>query len=202
MKSDTYFNVCLEQAALSPLRYRHGSIVVKGGKVIGKGFNDFRPGYDGGHINSCQTPANATLLDRSRLEQALPGANVAMSMHAEMAAIHAIVSKRGSVPMSSTGKPRFKLPGNPLKRTEDVDRAMAKVGERMRRDKLKQQRTAALRAAEWRFEVCKSQAGSVVSVYECVSRTRAAARASSAAAAAAAGPDAQQPQQQTAAQQF
>lgn len=48
MKSDSYLNLCVEQARLSPLHHRHGSIVVKGGKVIGQGFNDFRPGYDGG----------------------------------------------------------------------------------------------------------------------------------------------------------
>ncbi|TLD31156.1 hypothetical protein PspLS_02940 [Pyricularia sp. CBS 133598] len=201
MKADTYFNICLEQAALSPLRYRHGSIIVKGGKVIGKGFNDFRPGYDGGHlhINPCKNPASASLLESSRLNQVLPGANAALSMHAEMAAIRAIVFKRGSVPISSTSKPHFKLPGKHLKRAEDVDRAMAEAGERMRRAQLKQQRTAAVRAAEWRFEACKCEAGSVVSVYECVSTTRAAAKAGPASAA---GSDVQPPQQQVAAKQF
>ncbi|KAI0842429.1 hypothetical protein F5Y06DRAFT_305983 [Hypoxylon sp. FL0890] len=48
MKTDYYLNLCLEQAELSPLHHRHGCVVVKGGKVIGKGFNDYRPGYDGG----------------------------------------------------------------------------------------------------------------------------------------------------------
>lgn len=50
MKSDSYLNLCIEQAYLSPLHYRHGCVVVKGGKVIGQGFNDYRPGYDGGSI--------------------------------------------------------------------------------------------------------------------------------------------------------
>lgn len=50
MKSDSYLNLCIEQAHLSPLHYRHGSVVVKGGKVIGQGFNDYRPGYDGGSV--------------------------------------------------------------------------------------------------------------------------------------------------------
>lgn len=50
MKSDSYLNLCIEQARLSPLHYRHGSIVVKGGKVIGQGFNDYRPGYNGGSV--------------------------------------------------------------------------------------------------------------------------------------------------------
>lgn len=50
MKTDSYLNLCIEQAHLSPLHYRHGCVVVKGGKVIGQGFNDYRPGYDGGSV--------------------------------------------------------------------------------------------------------------------------------------------------------
>lgn len=50
MKTDQYLNLCLNQAALSSLHYRHGCVVVKGGKVIGQGFNDCRPGYDGGSV--------------------------------------------------------------------------------------------------------------------------------------------------------
>lgn len=50
MKTDAYLNLCIEQAYLSPLHYRHGCVVVKGGKVIGQGFNDYRSGYDGGSI--------------------------------------------------------------------------------------------------------------------------------------------------------
>lgn len=52
MKTDHYLNLCLEQAALSPLRYRHGSIIVRGGKVIGQGFNDHRAGFDGGALKT------------------------------------------------------------------------------------------------------------------------------------------------------
>ena len=54
MKSDQYLNLCLEQATLSRLRYRHGCIIVKGGKVIGQGYNDHRPGYDGGALKTGQ----------------------------------------------------------------------------------------------------------------------------------------------------
>jgi hypothetical protein len=52
MKSDQYLTHCLEQASLSTLRFRHGSIIVKGGKVIGQGFNDYRPGFDGGALKT------------------------------------------------------------------------------------------------------------------------------------------------------
>ena len=44
MKSDHYLDRCLAEAALSPLRFRHGAVVVKGGKVLGAGHNDYLPG--------------------------------------------------------------------------------------------------------------------------------------------------------------
>ncbi|KAI4127100.1 MAG: hypothetical protein LQ338_003386 [Usnochroma carphineum] len=47
-RNDTYLSLCLEQASLSPLHYRHGCVVVRGGKVIGKGYNDYNSGYNGG----------------------------------------------------------------------------------------------------------------------------------------------------------
>ena len=46
-RTDSYMSLCLEQAAMSPLHYRHGAIIVNGGKIIGKGYNDYRPGFDG-----------------------------------------------------------------------------------------------------------------------------------------------------------
>ncbi|TLS30971.1 hypothetical protein PpBr36_02814 [Pyricularia pennisetigena] len=173
------FKICLEQAVLSTLRYRHGSIVIKGGSVIGKGFNNFRPGYDGAHINSCQTHPNITFLERKRL---------------------AIVFKRSSIPISFTSKRRFKLPGNYLKRTKDVNRAIAEAGERMPNSRLKQKRIDAVLAAEWRFGTCKCEAGLVVPVYKYVSVARAAERAGPAPAAAGSG--VQPPQQQIAAQEL
>ncbi|KAL8917341.1 MAG: hypothetical protein Q9208_008011 [Pyrenodesmia sp. 3 TL-2023] len=47
-RNDSYLSLCLEQASLSTLHYRHGCIIVRGGKVIGKGYNDYRPGFNGG----------------------------------------------------------------------------------------------------------------------------------------------------------
>ncbi len=46
--TDSYLFLCLEQASLSPLHYRHGCIIVCGGKVIGQGYNDHWPHFDGG----------------------------------------------------------------------------------------------------------------------------------------------------------
>ncbi|KAL8671570.1 MAG: hypothetical protein Q9168_003932 [Polycauliona sp. 1 TL-2023] len=47
-RNDTYLSLCLEQASLSSLHYRHGCIIVRGGKIIGKGYNDYRSGFNGG----------------------------------------------------------------------------------------------------------------------------------------------------------
>ncbi|EME76928.1 uncharacterized protein MYCFIDRAFT_65761 [Pseudocercospora fijiensis CIRAD86] len=50
MKTDNYLSACLAEAAKSPLHYRHGAIVVRGGKIIGQGHNDYRPGFNGGAL--------------------------------------------------------------------------------------------------------------------------------------------------------
>ncbi|KAK4462363.1 hypothetical protein QBC42DRAFT_327090 [Cladorrhinum samala] len=62
-RSDQYLGLCLEQATYSPLFNRHGAIVVKGGKVIGRGYNDYRPGFDGGALKTGQLPVSASGLD-------------------------------------------------------------------------------------------------------------------------------------------
>ena len=46
-RTDSYLSLCLEQASKSSLHYRHGCIIVRGGKVIGQGYNDHRPGFSG-----------------------------------------------------------------------------------------------------------------------------------------------------------
>lgn len=58
-RNDTYLSLCLAQAELSPLLYRHGSIIVRGGKVIGQGFNSYRPGFDGGALKTGNVAASA-----------------------------------------------------------------------------------------------------------------------------------------------
>ncbi|KAM3421443.1 hypothetical protein BST61_g1837 [Cercospora zeina] len=50
--TDNYLSLCLEEAAKSPLHYRHGAIIVRGGKVIGRGHNDYRPGFNGGALKT------------------------------------------------------------------------------------------------------------------------------------------------------
>lgn len=51
-RNDAYLSLCLAQAELSPLHYRHGSIIVRGGKIIGQGFNTYQPGFDGGALRT------------------------------------------------------------------------------------------------------------------------------------------------------
>ncbi|CAK7200551.1 hypothetical protein SEUCBS139899_003248 [Sporothrix eucalyptigena] len=102
-KSDNYLNLCLEQASLSPLTFRHGSVIVKGGKVIGAGFNDYRPGFNGGTLKT------GALNSSTSLSASNSSSGTALSMHSEMMAIHAALGSkaaalRGTRPLlSSTG---------------------------------------------------------------------------------------------------
>jgi len=139
MKTDNYLTLCLEQAAKSPLHYRHGCIVVRGGKVIGQGYNDYRPGFNGGALKhgriangSLDGPAMAELKDKLKKQKDRPkqqqqdestftpfegisggghNANAPLSMHSEMMALHSALA--ASSTLSSTTfsyeKPCFKL---------------------------------------------------------------------------------------------
>ncbi|KAK3679457.1 hypothetical protein LTR78_001018 [Recurvomyces mirabilis] len=141
MKTDNYLTLCLEQAAKSPLHYRHGAIVVRGGKVIGQGYNDYRPGFDGGALKhgriakgGLDGPAVAELKEKLKRQKGKPKcqqqqnesdfvafegtggghrANVPLSMHSEMMAIHSALA--ASSTLSSTAfaceKPCLKLSG-------------------------------------------------------------------------------------------
>ena len=152
MKTDNYLTLCLEQAAKSPLHYRHGCVVVRGGKVIGQGYNDYRPGYDGGALkhgrianHGLDGPAMAESKDKVKKQKNKPKekqpqqhqpqssntfvpfegtggghqANVPLSMHSEMMAIHSALA--ASATLSSTAlaseKPCFKLPRSDKRKT-------------------------------------------------------------------------------------
>lgn len=130
MKTDNYLTLCLEQAAKSPLHYRHGCIVVRGGKVIGQGYNDYRPGFDGGSLKhgrvakgALDGPAMADLKEKLKKQKEKPKqkpqqqeptktftpyegtgggpySNVPLSMHSEMMAVHSALA--ASSTLSST----------------------------------------------------------------------------------------------------
>lgn len=148
MKSDSYLNLCVEQAHNSPLHYRHGAIVVKGGKVIGQGFNDYRVGYDGGSIlKSGILPKSALPMDDAALPnknsdppklksrqnskfkpvEAVSGncggghhANARLSMHSEMMAINSALTSSSTLASSTLQsiKPCFKLYGDSKRKRE------------------------------------------------------------------------------------
>ncbi|RYP35070.1 hypothetical protein DL767_003975 [Monosporascus sp. MG133] len=120
MKTDHYLNLCLEQAELSPLGHRHGCIVVKGGKVIGKGFNDYRPGFDGGALKTGILSSKSFALDKQEFKSKTkkdfkhfeavftgtrPGRPV-LSMHSEMMAINSALSSSST--LAATSLSRFK----------------------------------------------------------------------------------------------
>ncbi|KAI7711321.1 hypothetical protein KC322_g4117, partial [Hortaea werneckii] len=130
MKTDNYLTQCLEQAAKSPLHYRHGCIIVRGGKIIGQGFNDYRPGFDGGALkhgriakSALDGPAIADLKEKLKKQkgkekhrqqhdkstktftpfEARGGgqrSNTPLTMHSEMMAIHSALA--ASSTLSST----------------------------------------------------------------------------------------------------
>ena len=164
MKTDNYLNLCVEQATKSPLRYRHGAIIVRGGKVIGQGFNDFRPGFNGGalktgrlSLRSLDGPTIAALekkhKPKSPLEKPKKGsltfthfenmngggklANTPLSMHSEMMAIHSALSASSTLASSAVSyqKPCFKLSGDSKRKS------------RLRRDAIKSYVEAVCRAA-------------------------------------------------------
>ncbi|KAL1876315.1 hypothetical protein Daus18300_002944 [Diaporthe australafricana] len=133
MKTDQYLNLCLEQAALSSLHYRHGCVVVKGGKVIGQGFNDCRPGYDGGSVLKTGVLPKSAVNDKpdkpdppkpksdfKNVESIIGNcggghhANARLTMHSEMMAINSALSSRSTLAANTVShvKPHFKLLGD------------------------------------------------------------------------------------------
>ncbi|KAF2009752.1 hypothetical protein BU24DRAFT_323490, partial [Aaosphaeria arxii CBS 175.79] len=138
MSTDKYLTLCLEQAELSPLHYRHGCVIVRGGKVIGKGYNDYRSGFDGGALKTGRLPtrsdgpaalklkANIKLKHKAKditsdskdstgnrfiAFEGMSGGNLAstpFSMHSEIMAIQSALSSPSTM---SLIKPYSKLSG-------------------------------------------------------------------------------------------
>jgi deoxycytidylate deaminase len=122
LRADSYLSLCLEQAEKSPLYFRHGCIIVQGGKVIGQGYNTYRPGFDGGalkhgnmvrsldvlstaefklHLKQKMKPGFKSKPDNNRVsatftpfEGPMGGyhVNAPLSMHSEMMAIRSALS--------------------------------------------------------------------------------------------------------------
>jgi len=129
-RNDTILSLCLAQAELSPLNYRHGAIIVRGGKVIGQGFNTYRPGFETSNLKtgalaagSLDRPALAELKERLKSKTKTKskqenfqenqqdageisgsghGSNTPLSMHSEMMAIHSALSLSSGTLSSQT----------------------------------------------------------------------------------------------------
>jgi hypothetical protein len=187
MKSDNYLNLCLEQAAQSPLFHRHGSIVVKGGKVVGQGFNDYRSGYDGGALKTGRLPTAVFPLDDAVASKRKPKskvpdpptastfipfersaggghhANTCFSMHSEMMAINSALAASSTLAASTASslKPYFKLSGRNTKPSPLRDNdAVKSYVERVCLDAMGpeyKQRTGAAQGDGWRFEAGASR---------------------------------------------
>jgi len=133
-----YLTLCLDQASNSPLHYRHGCIVVRGGKIIGQGFNDYRPGFDGGALKNGRiasgprdssqkqkhkqkSKSGVKSMDAGSTKPFTPiegmggghRVNVPLSMHSEMMAIHSALAQSSTLACGtvSSQKPCFKLSG-------------------------------------------------------------------------------------------
>ena len=140
MKTDNYLALCLEQASNSNLHYRHGCIIVNGGKVIGQGFNDNCSGFDGGALKtgSISTgPSDSKLKTKSKTIGYSPtdcdavgsayckaftpfenmggghNVNTPLTMHSEMMAIQSALaaSSTKAATTALSEKPCFKLSG-------------------------------------------------------------------------------------------
>jgi hypothetical protein len=130
-RQDTYLTLCLELASKSPLHYRHGCIIVRGGKVVGSGFYHYRPGFDGGHPKNGRTKGNRHIGQQDIKPKRKSGArneascacgggldaNMALSMHSKMMAIRSTLSLSSHQSGASAratawyATARFKLPG-------------------------------------------------------------------------------------------
>lgn len=140
-RNDVYLSLCLEQASLSPLHYRHGCIVVRGGKVIGKGYNDYRSGFNGGAQSTGQlsSAGASNTLRAKKIEKHVPSdgrdhpartrgegalSNTPLSMHSEMMAINSALSLSAAIACQGTArstqwlqKPCFKLSARSKRRS-------------------------------------------------------------------------------------
>ncbi|KAK7967289.1 uncharacterized protein PG986_001566 [Apiospora aurea] len=176
MKTDNYKNLCLAQALNSPLKYRHGCIIVKGGKVIGQGFNDIRSGFDGGALKTGQLPLSAAPRPAAAAAKPKnftayesivgmgggPLANTPLTMHSEMMAVNSALSSSGTLAATTVSsiKPCYKLPGDTKRKRELRRGAVAAFVDRVCRAELEQdiqQGTASLQESEWRFEASTEQ---------------------------------------------
>jgi deoxycytidylate deaminase len=179
MKADQYLNMCIQQATLSPIHHRHGCIIVSGGKILSRGYNHYRSGFDGGALKTgriASRPAwkrNHKLKPKTskkrnvRSNSGMSGgiaANMPLSCHAEMAAIHSALAA-SSAPASTARayrKPIFKLPVGSKRGSQlwaYVERMCAEqaIGEQQKSRASAERSNSKSPVQAWLFEPCASQ---------------------------------------------
>ncbi|KAI8624813.1 phospholipase D [Xylariaceae sp. FL1651] len=177
MKTDYYLNLCLEQAKLFPLHHRHGCIVVKGGKVIGKGFNDYRLSFDSGALKTGHLSTKSSAMDKQKMDNAklkakpefkpveatvglLGGgghhANNSFSMHSEMMAINSALTSSSTLAAArlSHFNPSTTAVRDDKRKRQQRREVLHAYAQRICYDALGpqvQQYTGSVSVAEWRF---------------------------------------------------
>jgi hypothetical protein len=95
----------LDQAAKNPLRYRHGSIIICGGKVIGQGYNDYRSGFDGDALKGGRLPLRSSGdlaidgLKKKHMPRVDPGVEIVVKSNKALAGFESIA--RGDKPANT-----------------------------------------------------------------------------------------------------
>lgn len=126
MSSKTnYLDLCLGLAEHSPLHQRHGCVVVKGGKIIGSGFNNHT--LAGGALKTGKMRSSSSYdaeMSSCHDEGAFAAfetcggySNTPLTVHSEMAAIMDVLQKstKLSSKTSSCEKPANKVSGSKRK---------------------------------------------------------------------------------------
>jgi deoxycytidylate deaminase len=54
-KEDRFIQSAIEQAEMSPCLMRHGCVAVRNGRIVGRGYNNYRCRSKDGFINNCMT---------------------------------------------------------------------------------------------------------------------------------------------------
>ena len=104
-RNDNYLSLCLTEATNSPLHYRHGAIVVRGGKVIGQGHNDYRSGFDGGALKSGSQVSSAHAGSKSKVKRnsaSPPAPHYNRLANADGSAFHPFEATSGGGHLSNT----------------------------------------------------------------------------------------------------
>ncbi|WFD33568.1 hypothetical protein MCUN1_000381 [Malassezia cuniculi] len=123
-RADKMRNAAAQEALRSAMRYRHGAVITKGGKIISQGHNHVRTGFSG----PLTTQRTITLPSENTTHtdpQIPPPSQSHFSMHAEM---HAITSAlRGARPVVTRALPMTEM-------LDSLDHALANMSKELKKN--------------------------------------------------------------------